>query len=243
MAITTKHQLLAWDLVEGLGDPAHKGIYFRLAKTYDESFLREILSNVKNYYSQGKIKSEDRGRYFMGILKKEAVRLNLYPKKKMVKILKIIQEGDPVLRKKAEPVKNPKTPEIKELVADMIATMEKANGIGLAAPQVGLSYQIFTIKLEDKVYVFINPEIKDLSSEIIPFEEGCLSVKKMWGPVIRPKKLTIKAIDENGKPIKIRAKGLLARVIQHEIDHLNGRLFIDKAEKLYSVESESSTEL
>ena len=71
MAITTKHQLLAWDLVEGLDDEAHKGIYFRLAKIYDEGFLREILSNVKNARNQGRIKSKDCGRYFMGILKKE----------------------------------------------------------------------------------------------------------------------------------------------------------------------------
>ncbi|MDO8443665.1 MAG: hypothetical protein Q7S78_01605 [Candidatus Azambacteria bacterium] len=71
MAITTKHQLLAWDLVEGLGDEAHKGIYFRLAKMYDEAFLREILSNVKSARNEGRIKSKDCGRYFMGILKKE----------------------------------------------------------------------------------------------------------------------------------------------------------------------------
>lgn len=91
MAITTKHQLLAWDLVESLSDEKHKGIYFRLAKIYDEAFLREILSCVKDAYNQGKIKGEDRGRYFMGILKKEVssaakamkdkVRLSLYTKK------------------------------------------------------------------------------------------------------------------------------------------------------------------
>lgn len=117
----------------------------------------------------------------------------------------------------------------------MIATMKKANGIGLAASQVGAPYRIFTVNVNDKVYVFINPEVKDLSKDTIPFEEGCLSVQKIWGPVIRPRKLTIRALDENGKPIKIRAKGLLARVIQHEMDHLNGTLFIDKAEKLYKI--------
>jgi len=71
MAIKTRQQLLAWDLVEGLDDEAHKGIYFRLAKIYDEAFLREILSNVKNARNQGRIKNKDCGRYFMGILKKE----------------------------------------------------------------------------------------------------------------------------------------------------------------------------
>ena len=157
---------------------------------------------------------------------------------KMAKILKVVQEGDPVLRKKAEPVKNPKSPEIKGLIADMIATMKKANGIGLAAPQVGASFRIFTVNVEDKVYVFINPEVKNLSQDESSFEEGCLSVQKIWGPVIRSKKLTIKALDENGEPIKIRAKGLLARVIQHEMDHLNGTLFIDKAEKLYKITEE-----
>jgi peptide deformylase len=153
----------------------------------------------------------------------------------MAKILKIIQEGNPLLRKKAELVKNPKSPEIKKLVADMIATMKKANGVGLAATQVGEPLRIFTAQVEDKVYVFINPEVKDFSKDTAPFEEGCLSVQKIWGPVIRPKKLTIRAFDENGDPIKIRAKGLLARIIQHELDHLSGTLFIDKAEKLFTV--------
>jgi len=157
---------------------------------------------------------------------------------KMPKILKIIQESDPVLRKKAELIKNPKSPEIKGLIADMIATMKKASGIGLAAPQVGVPFRIFTVNVEDKVYVFINPEVKNLSQDESSFEEGCLSVQKIWGPVIRPKKLTIKALDEDGEPIKIRAKGLLARVIQHEMDHLNGTLFIDKAEKLYKIAEE-----
>ncbi len=153
----------------------------------------------------------------------------------MAKILKIIQENDPVLRRKAEPVEDPKSPEIQELIADMIATMKKANGIGLAAPQVNAPYRIFIVNIEEKIYIFINPEVKDFSKDSISFEEGCLSVEKIWGLVVRPKKLTIRALDENGKPIKIRAKGLLARVIQHEMDHLNGTLFIDKAEKLYKI--------
>lgn len=153
----------------------------------------------------------------------------------MAKVLKIIQEGDAILRKKAAPVENLKNPEIQKLIAYMITTMKEAKGIGLAASQVGVSLRIFTVNIEDKIYVFINPEIKDISAEKIPFEEGCLSVKETWGPVIRPKKLTIKALDENGKQIKIRAKGLLARVTQHEMDHLNGILFIDRAEKLYKV--------
>lgn len=142
------------------------------------------------------------------------------------------------MRKKAEVVKNPENPEIKKLIADMIITMKSASGIGLAAPQVGYSLRLFTINVEGKIYVFINPEIKDIYAEKIPFEEGCLSVSKIWGPVVRPKKLMIKALNENGKLVKIRAKGLLARVIQHEIDHLNGILFIDKAEKLYKIETQ-----
>ena len=167
----------------------------------------------------------------------------LAEKKNMIKILKIVQENDPVLRKKAEPVKNPKSPEIQELIVNMVATMKEVNGIGLAAPQVGASFRIFTVNMEDKIYVFINPEMKDLSQDESPFEEGCLSVQKVWGPVIRPKKLTIKALDENGKPIKIRAKGLLARVIQHEMDHLNGKLFIDRAEKLFTIDESAGKEV
>ena len=155
----------------------------------------------------------------------------------MEKALKIIQEGNPVLRKKTEIVKNPKSPEIQKFIKNLIETMKHAKGLGLAAPQVGILLRIFTIDVESKISVFINPEIKDFSKEKAPFEEGCLSVQKIWGPVVRPKKLSIKAIDENGKLVKIRAKGLLARVIQHETDHLNGILFIDKAEKLYKIET------
>ena len=154
----------------------------------------------------------------------------------MGKALKIVQEGNPVLRKKAEKVKDPKSPETRKLVEGMIVAMKRANGIGLAAPQVGYSLKIFTVNLEEKISVFINPEIKDISSDEIPFEEGCLSVNNIWGPVVRPKKLTIKATNENGEPVKVRAKGLLARVIQHEMDHLSGILFIDKAEKTYKIE-------
>ena len=154
----------------------------------------------------------------------------------MAKVLKIIQEGSAVLRKKAAPVGNLKSPEIQKLIKEMIAAMKAANGIGLAAPQVGYSLRLFMVNIEGEISVFINPEIKDASEEKIPFEEGCLSVAKIWGPVIRPKKLTVKAFDENDKPVKIRAKGLLARIIQHEIDHLNGVLFIDKAEKLYKID-------
>lgn len=172
----------------------------------------------------------------------EVVILWGYLKKKntsMAKVLRIIQEGNPVLRKKAETIKNPNSPETRKLIEDMIVTMKHANGIGLAAPQVGHSLKIFTVNLEEKIYVFINPEIKDISDNEIPFEEGCLSVNKIWGPVVRPKKLTIKALNENGETVKIRAKGLLARVIQHEIDHLNGVLFIDKADKLYKIEEKN----
>lgn len=156
----------------------------------------------------------------------------------MAKILKILQENEPTLRKKTEVVENPKSPEIQKLIENMIKTMKHAKGIGLAAPQVGILLRIFTIDLEGKISVFINPEIKDFSKEESSFEEGCLSVKKIWGQVVRPKKLSIRAMDKNGKLVKIRAKGLLARVIQHENDHLNGILFIDKAEKLYKIESQ-----
>jgi len=125
----------------------------------------------------------------------------------------------------------------------MVATMLEIKGVGLAAPQVGVSCRIFTANVENKIFVFINPEIKDFSNEMIPFEEGCLSVQKVWGQVVRPKKITIKALNENGKPFKVRAKGLLARVIQHEMDHLNGALFIDKAEKLFTVEETGGKEI
>lgn len=123
--------------------------------------------------------------------------------------------------------------EIKEVVSVMKVAMDLAKGIGLSANQIGLSYRLFIAKPEKKMYVVFNPEIAKPSEEVVSFEEGCLSVPGTYGPVDRPERIIVNGQDQNGKKVKFKVNGLLARVFQHEIDHLNGVLFIDKATETY----------
>jgi len=124
------------------------------------------------------------------------------------------------------------TPEIKALISDMRKMMVEARGVGLAANQVGQDLQLFVIdkKLAEENGVpdaYINPEITEYSKDGGEMEEGCLSLPEYWQQIKRSKKIKIKALDENGKKIKIKARGLLARVLQHECDHLRGILIKD----------------
>ena len=140
-----------------------------------------------------------------------------------------IQKGkdNSILRKKSLKTKEIND-DIRELAQDMIETMDKSDGIGLAACQVGKGLRIFVLPKElcDK-QVFINPEIIKMSKDVDIVEEGCLSLPGVFLPIKRAKLLKIKAVDENGKKFKIKTEGLLARVIQHEFDHLNGVLITD----------------
>lgn len=133
----------------------------------------------------------------------------------------------------------------KKSVNDLILRMKKimrvANGIGLSANQIGLPYNMFianvpNTKGEYKFYAVFNPKIGKIEKEKVPMEEGCLSVPGLYGEVERPERLSISGFDKNGKPIKIKAWGLLARVFQHEMDHLTGKLFIDRTKKIFRVE-------
>lgn len=159
----------------------------------------------------------------------------------MPKILPIVKNPDPILRKKSLAVSKSEiaSEEIKILVADMMRTVEETqDAIGLAAPQVGIGKRIFVVKLPEYEGVFINPQLIDpgkTKTRNSIEDEGCLSVPATYGPVVRERAVKIKAIDAQGKEFKLRAKGLLARVIQHELDHLNGKLFIDKAEHTFKV--------
>ena len=137
-------------------------------------------------------------------------------------------EGDEILRKKSKKV-DVIDERIKEIVNDMIETLHKYEGVGLAAVQVGMLKQIVVIQeAEDEpIYVIINPEILSQSGTQI-VEEGCLSFPNKFAKIERPEKIKIKALDINGKTFEIKAKGLLAQAISHEIDHLNGEVFIDK---------------
>ena len=141
-------------------------------------------------------------------------------------ILNIRKEDDEILRKKSRPV-DEITPRIITLLDDMRDTLHKANGCGLAAVQVGVLRRIVLVEVEDGVtYELINPEIteKEGSQEEV---EGCLSIPGKWGVTNRPAKVTVKALDRNGKTFTLTGTELLARAICHETDHLDGKLFID----------------
>jgi peptide deformylase len=134
--------------------------------------------------------------------------------------------GDPILRERTRPVIEI-TDEIRTLIDDMFETMYAAEGIGLAAPQVGRSERIAVIDVDGHQYVLINPEIVSRGSNTDREEEGCLSIPEISGSVERPTTVVLRALDKDGNPYELEAEGLLARCIQHEVDHLDGRLFID----------------
>lgn len=139
----------------------------------------------------------------------------------------IVQMGDEVLRKKCFEVTEIND-KIITLLDDMKETLEKAQGAGLAAPQVGVLRRIFVVSVDGEYYECINPEIIKTSGSQIG-EEGCLSVKGKYGTVERPMKVTVKALDRNGKEFTVKAEGFMARAFCHENDHLNGILYVDKA--------------
>jgi peptide deformylase len=148
----------------------------------------------------------------------------------------ILQLPDPVLRRVSTPVAKIDD-QIKKLIDDMFETMYDAPGIGLAAVQIGVAKRVVTIDAtrgeeEKKPMVFINPEIISASEETDVKEEGCLSIAEYYEEVERPTAVKVRYMDEKGKTKEIEAEGLLARALQHEIDHLNGVLFIDHISKL-----------
>lgn len=147
------------------------------------------------------------------------------------KTLKILKYPNDFLRKKAKEVEDFKNPKLTRLISGMMKIMETKKGIGLAAPQVGSDLRICVAKVDNVPHILINPKIKSKSRKKEIFEEGCLSFPGKFFPVERPVKVKIKARDISGKKIKIKAEGLLARVLQHEIDHLDGILVIDRAVK------------
>jgi peptide deformylase len=144
-----------------------------------------------------------------------------------VAVLTVRLYGDPVLRQVATPVREI-TAEIKRIIADMTETMWHQVGIGLAAPQVGLPHRILV--MDDGsggAQALINPVIESRSGTIRE-EEGCLSLPGVFGVVERTKTITVRAMDADGKPVSLEATGLKARIVQHELDHLDGVLFIDR---------------
>ena len=164
-------------------------------------------------------------------------------------VLTIVKYGSPVLRQRGARIESI-TPEIKKLIADMFETMEENHGVGLAAQQVGVAKQLTvidvravtdrpsTLELDGEPadvekfmpLVLINPEVTPVG-EPVKGSEGCLSFPEIYAEISRPESVNVKALDAKGKPISFRCGGLLARAVQHETDHLNGLLFIDRMEK------------
>ena len=137
--------------------------------------------------------------------------------------------------------------EVNALIARMKRIMKEANGVGLSANQVGLNFRMFVAEVpsgrqnQNKFYAVFNPKVEKFGAEKIILEEGCLSVPLSYGDVERAEKVALKGQDKNGKNIKIKAWGLLARVFQHEVDHLEGKLFIDKARNIHKAETSSNS--
>jgi len=171
-------------------------------------------------------------------------------------ILDIISVPDPILRRKARKVTD-FGKDFQMLVTNMIDTMRDAPGVGLAAPQVAVSLRLVVIEYADdeddeneevetvakKLYVLVNPEIVEKSEEMVLGVEGCLSVPDLVGEVDRHEKITVKALNRHGSPIKIKAEGWLARIFQHEIDHLEGIIYTDRTDKVWKPRDDEETPL
>lgn len=134
----------------------------------------------------------------------------------------------PILRKKSLPIEDPLAPEIQELIPDMFVAMHEANGIGLAAPQIGISLRLAVIEINEEKLILINPTLSGHEEDRILFEEGCLSLPGQFLAIERFETVTVNYQDEHGKHQTLTTSGLLAIAIQHEIDHLDGVLIVDR---------------
>lgn len=167
-------------------------------------------------------------------------------------LLSIIQPDNPILRKKAHRVIDFGS-KFQKLVDDMVETMLDAPGVGLAAPQVAASQRLIVVRLPDDeeskkeygsqagvLYAVANPEVVKVSKEIVEGVEACLSIPGYFGSVDRHENIILKGLDRHGKPLRVKANGWLARVFQHEMDHLDGRLYIDIAKEVWKAKPEDA---
>lgn len=171
-------------------------------------------------------------------------------------VLEIIQPDNPILRRKANKISNFSDKKLQTLIDDMVETMFAANGVGLAAPQVAESIRLLIVHLPDKdeedreeygehagkTYIVANPKIIKASREMVAGVEGCLSLPGLLGEVDRHESVVITGQDRHGKDFRIKAKDWLARVFQHEIDHLDGRLFIDLTDNVWKADAAADDE-
>jgi peptide deformylase len=164
----------------------------------------------------------------------------------MAYVREILTEGHPALRKVAKRV-DPKEihePLFQQLIDDMFATMYDAPGVGLAAPQINVSKRLFVIDVHDDEHepaVVINPRLERLGEEV-ELREGCLSVPGMVGEIVRHERAAVTGLDRNGQKIRLEGDGVLAQCLQHEIDHLDGKLYVDRAKNVRPVTSDEEKE-
>ena len=162
----------------------------------------------------------------------------------------IVTIPNEVLRRKARPVTD-FGDDLQTLVDDMVETMRQAPGVGLAAPQVGISLRVIVVEFGDeededippKLYMVINPEIQRASRDMVMGVEGCLSIPGLAGEVDRHETVTVRGQSRRGQPFKLKASGWLARIFQHEVDHLDGVLFTDRAEQVWRLEDLDAEEV
>jgi len=152
----------------------------------------------------------------------------------------IVQLGDPVLRGTAKRVHR-FDEALRHLVDDMLDTLDDASGVGLAAPQIAVPLRVIITNLDEKQHIIVNPEIVRLSEETETADEACLSIVGYAGPVERSLRVEVRGFNEKGKKVKIKAEDWFARVLQHEIDHLNGILYIDHIEDKSLIHSTDQT--
>ncbi|HEX2698071.1 MAG TPA: peptide deformylase [Anaerolineales bacterium] len=166
----------------------------------------------------------------------------------------IVTLPDPILRRKARPVKK-FDKDLQTLIDDMVDTMRDAPGVGLAAPQIGISERLIVIEyaeppeneddeeVKPKLYVVVNPEIVKTSAETEVGVEGCLSIPGLVGEVERFSKVQVKGLNRRGQPTKVNAEGWLARIFQHEIDHVNGIVYPDRAVRVWKPQADEDEEM
>jgi len=165
-------------------------------------------------------------------------------------VREVVTLPEPVLRRKARKVTQ-FDDELQVLIDDMIETMRAAPGVGLAAPQVEIPFRVVVVEFGDeddeqaptKLYTIVNPEIKRFSSETVIGTEGCLSVPGIAGEVERSESVTVKGLNRKGQPMTVKASGWLARIFQHEIDHLDGILFVDRADRIWQMDAEDAQQV
>ncbi len=162
-------------------------------------------------------------------------------------VREILAEGHPALRKVAKKVdpREIREPLFQQLIDDMFATMYAAPGVGLAAPQVNVSKRLFVMDVHDDEHepaVVINPKLEGLGVEV-ELKEGCLSVPGMVGEIVRFERAAVTGLDRNGQKVRIEGEGLLAQCLQHEVDHLDGTLYIDRAANLRPVTGDEEKEI